>query len=57
MSAPYVGNGCAYLRSELVPDTDGRWIDPAGRGGYAPPWGGVWVCYTCGHSCECGDDD
>lgn len=25
--------------------------------GYSTGWGGIYVCYTCGHLCECGEGD
>ena len=25
--------------------------------GYHTHFGGLYVCYTCGHLCECGDDE
>lgn len=24
--------------------------------GYHTHLGGLWVCYTCGHLCDCGED-
>ena len=35
----------------------GEWLDSLGRSGYYPHFGGGWVCYTCGHLCECGESD
>ena len=40
----------------LSQDVDGRLIDNAGRYGYATHFGGLYVCYTCGHMCECGGE-
>jgi hypothetical protein len=37
-------------------DSAGRWytLDPKGyRYGYYTQLGGLYVCYTCGHLCEC----
>jgi len=31
-----------------------RLMDRAGEYGYHAPWGGAWICYTCGHLCDCG---
>jgi len=33
----------------------GEWLDSLGRYGYYPHFGGGWVCYACGHMCECGE--
>lgn len=35
----------------------GEWLDSLGRSGYYPHFGGGWICYTCGHLCECGESD
>lgn len=32
-----------------------RLIDGAGKYGYDAQWGGGYVCYTCGHACECSE--
>jgi len=26
------------------------------RYGYSTLWGGLYVCYTCGHLCDCGEE-
>ena len=40
----------------VAPDLDGRLRDTNGRYGYTAHFTGAYVCYTCGHMCECGDD-
>lgn len=41
-------------------DIHGRYYvqDPEGYRtyGYNVAWGGGYVCYTCGHLCECGEE-
>ena len=37
-------------------DTAGRFVDSLDRYGYSTRLAGNYVCYTCGHVCECGDD-
>jgi len=39
----------------VAPDLDGRLRDTLGRYGYTAHFTGAYVCYTCGHMCECGD--
>jgi len=39
----------------LAPDHDGRLRDTLGRYGYSAHFTGAYVCYTCGHMCECGE--
>ena len=36
---------------------DGFWRDTLNRTGYYAHFGGAWICYTCGHLCECGESD
>lgn len=42
-------------------DSSGRyyWQDISGKRyfGYNAHMSGAWVCYTCGHLCDCGDDE
>lgn len=41
-------------------DADGRYYVQEGEGkryGYHTHFAGMYVCYTCGHMCECGEDD
>ena len=38
-------------------DADGRLTDDAGAYGYVTHFGGAYVCYGCGHVCECGTED
>jgi hypothetical protein len=35
---------------------NGQLWDNQGRYGYTAHFTGAYVCYTCGHMCECGDD-
>jgi hypothetical protein len=35
----------------------GVWVDGAGERGYKTWITGSYVCYTCGHLCECGWGD
>jgi len=30
------------------------WVDGAGERGYKSFYTGAYVCYSCGHLCECG---
>lgn len=54
---PILGSSASYVRSDMRLDSAGRWVDPSGAFGYSTHMGGAWVCYTCGHSCECGEGD
>jgi hypothetical protein len=36
----------------INPDTCRLW-DNTGRYGYLTHFGGLYVCYTCGHLCDC----
>jgi hypothetical protein len=47
--------GSPYSATEFLRDADGRWTDPSGSYGYATRLAGNWICYTDGHSCECGE--
>jgi hypothetical protein len=38
-------------------DTLEIWLDDAGERGYKTYITGVYVCYTCGHLCDCGWGD
>lgn len=41
-------------------DSDDRFyleIDGVKRYGYNTRLGGLYVCYTCGHLCECGEEE
>jgi hypothetical protein len=38
-------------------DAGGRLTDDAGRYGYNAPLTGAYVCYECGHVCECDETD
>ena len=42
------GNGEGLTLNE-----DGRYVDALGRYGYTTHLGGLWVCYTDGHLCDC----
>jgi hypothetical protein len=46
-----------YSAGEFQRDAGGRWVDPSGSYGYATRLAGNWVCYTCGHLCECGESE
>ena len=35
----------------------GIWVDGAGERGYKTYLTGAYVCYSCGHLCECGWED
>jgi hypothetical protein len=39
----------------IKPDETGRLTDCEGRFGYHTRISGIYVCYTCGHLCECGE--
>ena len=47
------GNGerLTYLESLDI------WVDSAGERGYRTYITGAYVCYSCGHLCECGWED
>ena len=51
MDAIIAANGAT-----VAPDLDGRLRDTSGRYGYTAHFTGAYVCYTCGHMCECGED-
>lgn len=61
-----MNNGASTLRREreiqgatLLDDNDRFYRDVEGerRYGYWTQWGGAYVCYTCGHLCECGEGE
>ena len=33
----------------------GQWVNSDGATGYYGHFGGFYICYTCGHLCECVD--
>lgn len=33
--------------------SNGLWVDSEGSSGYHTRLTGAWVCYKCGHLCEC----
>ena len=35
----------------------GIWVDAQGERGYKTFYSGAWVCYSCGHLCDCGWGD
>ena len=35
----------------------GIWVDGAGERGYKTFYTGAYVCYSCGHLCECGEGE
>lgn len=37
----------------LTYDSEGRLRDSQGRYGYLTHFGGLYVCYNCGHLCDC----
>ena len=47
------GTNCERLTYD---DSGMRLIDSMGRYGYRTQLGGLYVCYTCGHLCECGEE-
>lgn len=44
-----------------IEDESGRYYVLTGEGerayGYWTLWGGAYVCYTCGHLCDCGEGE
>jgi rubrerythrin len=36
---------------------NGLWVTKEGDSGYHAWFTGAWVCYKCGHLCECGEGD
>lgn len=45
------GETLTYLESLDI------WVDGAGERGYKTYLTGAYVCYSCGHLCECGWED
>ena len=41
----------------LTKDENGRYVNKAGNYGYNTHFGGLYVCYTCGHLCECEEEE
>jgi hypothetical protein len=39
----------------VAPDLNGRLRDTAGAYGYRTHLTGMYVCYSCGHLCECSE--
>ena len=61
-----MNNGASTLRREreiqgatLLDDNDRFDLEVEGerRYGYRTHFGGLYVCYTCGHLCECGEGE
>lgn len=61
-----MNNGVSPLRREreiqgatLLDDNDRFYLEVEGerRYGYNTHFGGLYVCYTCGHLCECGEGE
>jgi len=61
-----MNNGASTLKRErqlrgavLLDEHDRFYLEGAsGREyGYRAHFGGAYVCYTCGHLCDCGDDE
>lgn len=47
------------LRGAVLLDDNDRFYLDGERGreyGYHPRFGGGYVCYTCGHLCDCGEE-
>jgi hypothetical protein len=47
------------MQGATLLDSDDRFyleIDGVRRYGYHTHLGGLYVCYTCGHLCECGEE-
>ena len=42
---------------QLVKNSNGLWVNGEGDSGYHTHFTGAWVCYNCGHLCECGDGE
>ena len=53
---------------EDIRKLDGAWLDDSGRYylmtskgerayGYSSHFSGAYICYTCGHLCECGEEE
>lgn len=40
---------------QLVKNSNGLWVNSEGSSGYHTRLSGAWVCYSCGHLCECGE--
>jgi hypothetical protein len=50
------GQDMAPNGETIARDDEGRFKDSAGRYGYRAHFSGAYICYTCGHLCECGED-
>ena len=37
--------------------SNGLWVNSEGDSGYHTRLTGAWVCYVCGHLCECGEKE
>ena len=42
---------------QLVKNSNGLWVNGEGDSGYHTHFTGAWVCYNCGHLCECGEGE
>ena len=42
---------------QLVKTSNGLWVNSEGDSGYHTHFTGAWVCYSCGHLCECGEGE
>jgi hypothetical protein len=38
----------------LHQSSNGLWVNSEGDSGYRAHFTGAWICYYCGHLCECG---
>jgi hypothetical protein len=39
----------------LHQNSTGLWVNGEGDSGYRAHFTGAWICYKCGHLCECGE--
>ena len=42
---------------QLIKTSNGLWVNGEGDSGYHARFTGAWVCYGCGHLCECGEGE
>jgi hypothetical protein len=46
------------INGQLLHQTsNGLWVNGEGDSGYHTHFTGAWVCYYCGHLCECGEGE
>jgi len=41
----------------LHKNSRGLWVNGEGDSGYHAHFTGAWICYACGHLCDCGEGE